>query len=131
MTEYHNTIKMKANRWVLTALICAGSVAAMAAPDLTVVRRDSLQRQRANELQPQTRHELPDFRHRMITSPQPVEIRQQGRNLCVTSRYNQLLPVYTSGGLLYSSFRLNKGTNWLSGLPRGSYIINHKRFTIN
>lgn len=67
----------------------------------------------------------------MVTSPQPVEIRQQGRYLCVTSRYNQLLPIYSASGSLYSSFRLSKGTNWLSGLPRGSYIINNKKFTIN
>ena len=67
----------------------------------------------------------------MMTSPQPVEIRQQGRNLCVTSRYNQLLPIYSSSGILYSSFRLAKGTNWLSGLPRGAYIINNQKYIIN
>ena len=102
-----------------------------AAPDLTMQRRDSLQRRSTTVLQAQSRHEFPDIRHRMMTSPQPVEIRQQGRNLCVTSGYNQLLPVYNASGSLYSSFRLSKGTNWLSGLPRGSYIINNKRFTIN
>ncbi|MCR4993994.1 MAG: hypothetical protein K6A32_01220 [Bacteroidales bacterium] len=94
-------------------------------------RRDSTRIQSARILQPTVRRELPDIRHQMLTSPQPVEIRQQGRNLCVTSRYNQLLPVYTANGSLYSSFRINKGTNWLSGLPRGSYIINHQKYTIN
>ena len=133
MTYYkHNTSK----RLVLCALlsfVAACFISLQAAPDLTIQRRDSLQLQRRNAdiLQGQSRHEFPDIRHRMMSSPQPVEIRQQGRNLCVTSRYNQLLPIYNASGSLYSSFRLSKGTNWLSGLPRGSYIINNKRFTIN
>ena len=67
----------------------------------------------------------------LMSSPLPVTIRQQGRQLCVTSRYNQLLPVYSDNGSYYSAFRLAKGTNWLTGLPRGRYIINNKRYTIN
>ena len=67
----------------------------------------------------------------MMSSPLPVSIRQQGRQLCVTSRYNQLLPVYSANGVYYSAFRLAKGTNWLTGLPRGGYIINTKRYGIN
>jgi len=66
-----------------------------------------------------------------MTSPMPVKIHQQGRYLCVTSKYAQLLPVYNASGTLYSSFRITKGTNWLSGLPRGSYFINNRKFTIN
>lgn len=83
------------------------------------------------------RHRLPtsevrDFRSGgMMSSPLPVTIRQQGRQLCVTSRYNQLLPVYSANGTYYSAFRLAKGTNWLTGLPRGRYIINNKRYVIN
>lgn len=104
---------------------------ATAAPAQGVLRRDSAQHRTVVSHIPTTSRELPDIRHRMITSPQPVEIRQQGRSLCVTSRYNQLLPIYSASGSLYSSFRLNKGTNWLSGLPRGSYIINHQKYIIN
>lgn len=68
---------------------------------------------------------------RMMSSPLPVEISQQGRQLCIKSRYAQLLPIYTASGTYYSSLRLTKGTNWLSGLPRGAYMINNHRYTIN
>ena len=95
-------------------------------------RRDSTTHKTlTTELRLQAQHELPDMRHRMLSSAQPVEIRQQGRYLCVTSRHAQLLPVYSASGTLYSSFRLSKGTNWLNGLPRGSYFINNRKFTIN
>ena len=95
-------------------------------------RRDSTTHKTlTTELRLQAQRELPDMRHRMLSSAQPVEIRQQGRYLCVTSRHAQLLPVYSASGTLYSSFRLSKGTNWLNGLPRGSYFINNRKFTIN
>jgi hypothetical protein len=88
-------------------------------------RRDSLQRRSVPT-------EIRDFRRGgMMSSPLPVTIHQQGRQLCVTSRYNQLLPVYSANGTYYSAFRLAKGTNWLTGLPRGGYIINNKRYVIN
>ena len=77
------------------------------------------------------RMEVPQLRSRMLTSPLPVEIRQQGRQLCIKSQYNQMLPIYTAGGTYYSSMRLTKGTNWLTGLPRGAYMINNQRYTIN
>lgn len=97
-----------------------------------VQQRDSTARKTlTTTLRLQDQNELPNMRHRMLTSAQPVEIRQQGRYLCVTSRHAQLLPVYSSSGTLYSSFRLSKGTNWLNGLPRGSYFINNRKFTIN
>ena len=57
------------------------------------------------------RMEVPQLRSRMMTSPLPVEIRQQGRQLCIKSQYNQMLPIYTAGGTYYSSMRLTKGTN--------------------
>ena len=71
-----------------------------------------------------------EVRGRMMTSPLPVTLRQQGRQICVQSRYNQLLPVYTENGTFYTAFRLSKGTNWLTGLPKGSYLINNRKFTI-
>ena len=118
-------------KYTLAVLLALSAATASPAPDANIQRRDSLQRRHATTLQTQGRREIPDLRHRMMSSPQPVEIRQQGRNLCVTSSYNQLLPIYTASGTLYSSFRLSKGTNWLSGLPRGSYIINNHKYTIN
>ena len=75
--------------------------------------------------------EMRDIRRNLFTTSRPVEIRQQGRRLCVISPTEQLLPVYTGRGTLYTAFRLNRGTNWLNGLPRGSYIINNKRIAIN
>ena len=80
---------------------------------------------------PATPIEVHDMRSRMMTSPQPVSIRQQGRLLCVESQVPQMLPVYTQSGTFYTAFRLTKGTNWLSGLPRGRYIINNRHFAIN
>ncbi len=90
------------------------------------------QRMRMDTLQHMVRRlEMPPLRGRMLTSPLPVEISQQGRQLCIKSRYNQLLPIYTASGTYYSSMRLAKGTNWLTGLPRGAYMINNHRYTIN
>lgn len=74
--------------------------------------------------------ESPTVRSRMMMSPWPVEIQQRGRHLCVESGRSQLLPVYTGSGSFYTAFRLQRGTNWLGGLPRGTYIINHKQITI-
>lgn len=71
-----------------------------------------------------------EVRTRMMTSPLPVTLRQQGRQICAQSRYNQLLPVYTENGTFYTAFRLSKGTNWLTGLPKGTYLINNRKFTI-
>ena len=43
----------------------------------------------------------------------------------------ELLPIYNQNGVLYLTARLNKGTNWLGGLPRGRYFINNRPITIN
>lgn len=66
----------------------------------------------------------------MAVSTFPVDIQIKGRALCVKSDYSQLLPIYTRGGTFYMAMRLNKGLNWLNGLPRGHYVINHKSFDI-
>ncbi len=89
-----------------------------------VQRTDSISRQPALSAQ------NPEVQSRMMTSPLPVSLRQQGRQICVQSRYNQILPIYTEGGVFYTAFRLSKGTNWLSGLPKGTYFINNRKFTI-
>ena len=86
-------------------------------------RRDTLVREVSREVH--------GFRNRMMTSSLPVEIEKQGRQLCITSKYNQLLPVYRDNGTFYTAFRVAKGTNWLTGLPKGTYIINNRRFTIS
>lgn len=70
-------------------------------------------------------------RSTMSTSHRPVQMQVVGRVLKVHSPENQMLPIYTSSGTFYIVMRLNKGTNWLSGLPRGKYLINNRQIIIN
>ncbi len=74
--------------------------------------------------------EMPQSR-RMNTSAYPVQINVTGRVVQILSDHNQLLPIYNQNGVLYLTARLNKGTNWLGGLPRGRYFINNRPITIN
>ena len=67
---------------------------------------------------------------RMQTSVFPVQINVTGRVVQVQSDHSQLLPIYTRSGILYLTARVNKGNNWLSGLPRGHYFINNRPVTI-
>lgn len=74
--------------------------------------------------------EMPVSR-KMNTSAFPVQITVTGRVVQVQSDHNQLLPIYNQNGVLYLTARLNKGKNWLGGLPRGRYFINNRPITIN
>ena len=74
--------------------------------------------------------EIPSSR-KMNTSAFPVQITVTGRVVQIQSDQSQLLPIYTNTGILYLTARLNKGTNWLSGLPQGQYFINNRPITIN
>ena len=56
---------------------------------------------------------------KMSTSAFPVQISVIGRAVQIQSDHNQLLPIYTNNGVLYLTARLNKGKNWLGGLPKG------------
>lgn len=67
---------------------------------------------------------------KMLNSTFPVTIQLKGTRLCVTSKYVQLLPVYNEKGVFYGMFRLNKGTNWISGLPKGVYYVNNRKISI-
>lgn len=67
---------------------------------------------------------------KMLTSAFPVKISVEGRVVQIQSDRGQLLPVYTHSGVLFLTARLNKGKNWLAGLPRGSYFINNQLVTI-
>ena len=71
------------------------------------------------------------YRVRKLSTVYPVEVKRKGSSLLVTSEQPQMLPIYKSNGVFYGLFRLNKGTNWISGLPRGTYIINNLRFTLS
>lgn len=74
--------------------------------------------------------EMPS-RGKMVTSAFPVQISVTGRVVLIQSDHNQLLPIYTHTGVLYLTARINKGKNWLGGLPRGRYFINNRPITIN
>lgn len=68
---------------------------------------------------------------KMVHSAFPVQIKVRGKTLHVTSKFNQVLPVYNAGGTFYGVFKLNKGTNWINGLPQGTYYINNTKVTIS
>lgn len=74
--------------------------------------------------------EMPVSR-KMSTSAFPVQINVTGRVVQIQSDRAQLLPIYNQNGVLYMTARLNKGTNWLGGLPQGRYFINNRPITIN
>lgn len=127
-----NALFIHIKRLALTLVVVVASAwfGTLAADEM----RQTIQvpRQHPDTLLPLARRtEVPQLPSRMMTSPLPVEIMQQGRQLRIKSRYNQLLPIYTASGTYYSSMRLSKGTNWLTGLPRGAYMINNRRYTIN
>ena len=67
---------------------------------------------------------------RMVQSAYPVRLVVKGRSLRVTSKYEQVLPIYTHSGTLYVAMQLNPGVNWLIGLPRGRYRINNRTISI-
>ena len=120
-------IDMKKNNQNIFVVVLMSCVMLLAMVQVAIAqpqRTDSLTQSKALTSEPD------EMRGRMMTSPLPVTLRQQGRQICVQSRYNQLLPIYTEGGTFYTAFRLSKGTNWITGLPKGTYLINNRKFTI-
>ena len=71
------------------------------------------------------------YRTKRVSSTYPIKIKIKGGSLLVTSQHSQMLPVYKGNGVFYGLFRLNKGTNWISGLPKGTYIINNSKVTVS
>ena len=67
---------------------------------------------------------------RMTQSLYPVKLTVKGRSLRITSKHEQVLPIYTQGGTLYVAMQLTPGVNWLYGLPRGRYLINNRSINI-
>ena len=67
---------------------------------------------------------------RMSHSAYPVQISVVGNAVRVESPESQILPIYTHAGTFYLIVRLNKGTNWLNGLPKGRYFINNRLIAI-
>lgn len=110
--------------FVLSAMLCLPAEGAMRKRKVQVHRNpDSL-------IVAETLPEIPVSR-KMTTSAFPVQISVMGRVVQIQSDRNQLLPIYNQNGVLYLTARLNKGTNWLGGLPRGRYFINNRPITIN
>ena len=131
-----NTIQQALHKAACIAIMAAATITASAtgndAQHHATPQNTTTQRQRTDTIrQPQVATEMHDMHTRMMTTPQPVSIKQQGRLLRVESQAAQLLPIYKQNGIFYTAFRLTKGTNWLSGLPRGRYIINNRHFAIN
>lgn len=69
-------------------------------------------------------------RRKMSNSAFPVQVSVTGRALRIVSEHNQILPIYTETGTFYMVMKLTKGTNWLSGLPRGRYFVNNRLIAI-
>lgn len=69
-------------------------------------------------------------KRKMSNSAFPVQITKMGNALKIQSDHNQILPIYTQSGAFYMVMRLTKGTNFLSGLPRGRYFINNRIVSI-
>lgn len=67
---------------------------------------------------------------KMATSTYPVRIQVTMNAVQIHSDHNQILPIYTRNGSFYMAARINKGVNWINGLPRGHYFINNRPVTI-
>lgn len=67
---------------------------------------------------------------KMSHSAYPVQMSMVGNAVRMESPENQILPIYTHTGTFYLIVRLNKGTNWLNGLPKGRYFINNRLIAI-
>ena len=66
----------------------------------------------------------------MAQSAYPVKLAIKGRSIRITSKHEQVLPIYTKDGTLYLAMQLNSGENWLHGLPQGRYRINNRTINI-
>lgn len=93
-------------------------------------QNDSLQPKK-NELSHTLRPDEMQQPGRMRSSAYPVQMIVRGRSVSIVSKHEQTLPIYTQMGTFYMALHLSKGTNWLSGLPRGSYFINRQLVTVN
>lgn len=65
-------------------------------------------------------------RSKMTHSAYPVQLQVVGGAVRVDSPECQILPIYTQNGTFFLIMRLNKGINWLNGLPKGKYFINNR-----
>ncbi len=116
---------------LLTILMLLGTLLHVAAVAPAGAQRRKPQAQRPDTTVQVTPQEGKHLRHRrMSTSNHPVQVKVVGNALRVQSPEAQILPIYTENGTFYMIMRLSKGINWLGGLPRGKYYINHRLVTI-
>lgn len=71
------------------------------------------------------------IRHKMSTSIYPIQLQVTRNAVKIHSDHSQILPIYRQNGTFYMVMRLNKGVNWLNGLPKGRYFINNRPIAIN
>lgn len=109
------------------------------APQLLLIATLSTTPATATIQQPDTTHTttIPNNEYKHIfkttptTSPHPIKIQTKGHALLITSQHTQMLPIYKANGILYALFPIEKGTNWINGLPKGTYLINNRKITIS
>lgn len=111
--------------YLLMALLSCASILFANSP-----QTDSLQPKK-NDLSHTLRTDEMQRPGRMRSSTFPIQMIVRGRNVSIVSEHEQTLPIYTQMGTFYMAMHLSKGTNWLSGLPRGSYFINRQLVTVN
>lgn len=128
---YLCNVKRCVNILFLAFFLAAGTLSSIFARETTrPVRIDSARMHRTLSASRVRKGEVMLNTSHLASSNFPVKLHVKGSSLCVASDYNQLLPIYTNGGTLYVAMRLNKGMNWLNGLPRGRYVINNQRVNI-
>jgi len=117
-----NVVRGRIIRMLLVAVIAMVSLQAVADHNRTVCTDSMVVRAKAwNEM---------SSGRRMLQSAYPVKLKVKGNSLRVSTKHQQVLPIYTQGGSLYLAMKLNPGVNWLSGLPRGRYRINNRTINI-
>ena len=121
----------------MTAMTLTAAIATTSAADHKTIRTEErtprtthTRRDTTDTIAVRRRQEVGNMRTTMTQSAYPVSIRIVGTALCVNSKYNQVLPVYTEGGSFYAAFRVIKGNNWISALPQGTYFINNRRIEV-
>lgn len=111
--------------WLSLILLCAISANSMFAGDRTTGRMDSLSRKSPNPELKET------IKNKMASSAFPIKVSVRGKIIRVESNNYQILPIYNKNGVFFSIFRLNKGVNWINGLPKGTYFINNSKIVIS
>ena len=123
--------EMSTNTRFLVRLFILLQLVLVQAVQAAPARDDMHRRTTADSTFRHVRTEQGGFRTRMLASPFPVVLRQEGRQIYAQTKNEQILPIYTGTGTYYATFRIFKGVNWINGLPRGTYLINGHKFTIS